>query len=65
MSGTHVGTRGGERALIEWAGAAVAVAVGGVAFTDLCAHSEEVCVTVFCIAAEASGAVNAALDANA
>lgn len=52
-----------ERALVEWAG--VVVAVGGVAFTDLCAHSEEVCVTVFCIAADESGAVNAALDVNA
>lgn len=55
-----------ERALVEWAGVVVVVvAVGVVAFTDLCAHSEEVCVTVFCIAAEESGAVNAALDANA
>lgn len=51
-----------ERALVEWA---VVVGWGGVAFTDLCAHSEEVCVTVFCISAEESGAVNAALDANA
>lgn len=50
-----------ERALVEWAG----VAVRGVAFTDLCALSEEACVTVFCISAEESGAVHAALDANA
>lgn len=56
------------RALFEWAGlvvVVVVVAVGGVAFTDLCAPSEEVCVTVFSIAAEESGAVNAALDASA
>lgn len=46
-------------------GGAVMVGWGGVAFTDLCALSEEVRVTVFCISAEESGAVNAALDANA